>query len=105
MAEFHVHIDATRLDDSFERRLRETLAVRGESPSAFDERNCLPESVDFSCYFSTFSSQLRGGTRIVTKVLTREALAKLLADSGTSVRVWVQTGHSGPGHRDRGTDS
>ena len=72
MAEFHVHIDATRLDDSFERRLRETLAVRGESPSAFDERNCLPESVDFSCYFSTFSSQLRGGTRIVTKVLTRD---------------------------------
>ena len=37
--------------------------------------------------------------------LSREALAKLLADSGTSVRVWVQTGHSGPGHRDRGTDS
>ena len=37
--------------------------------------------------------------------LLGEALAKLLADSGTSVRVWVQTGHSGPGHRDRGTDS
>ena len=46
-----------------------------------------------------------GAIRIVTKVQVHEALAKLLADSGTSVRVWVQTGHSGPGHRDRGTDS
>ena len=44
-------------------------------------------------------------SHVLTKFLTMEALAKLLADSGTSVRVWVQTGHSGPGHRDRGTDS